>query len=94
MARAEVTGKKPTQTADPPKYRRKPKSVAPNALAMSIHAFCVLHGISEDQFYKMQRERWGPTVMYVGSRTLISHEAAEKWRREREAAATEATEAA
>jgi len=28
--------------------------------------------------------------MKVGSRTLISHEAGEKWRREREAAAIEA----
>ena len=35
----------------------------------------------------MQREGWGPTTMKVGSRTLISHEAAEKWRREREVAA-------
>jgi hypothetical protein len=33
----------------------------------------------------MQREKWGPTTMKVGSRTLISHEAAERWRREREA---------
>jgi hypothetical protein len=91
MARGEVTGKKPAQTADGPKYRRKPQSVDPNALAMSIHSFCVLHGISEDQFYKMQREKWGPTVMHVGSRTLISREAAAEWRRAREqAAATEA----
>jgi hypothetical protein len=85
MARGEVTGKKPTATDDGPKYRRKPKSVDPNALALSIHAFCVLHDISEDQFYKMQREGWGPTTMKVGSRTLISAEAAAEWRREREA---------
>ena len=26
-------------------------------------------------------EGWGPTVMHVGSRTLISYEAAERWRR-------------
>ena len=58
---------------------------------MSIRQFCAQHGgISEDLFYKMQREGWGPAVMRVGSRTLISHEAAERWRREREAAATEA----
>jgi len=92
MARGEVTGKKLTQTADGPKYRRKPPSVEPNLLAMSIHAFCVLHNISEDMFYKMAREKWGPAVMHVGSRTLISVEAAERWRREREAAAKEAAE--
>jgi hypothetical protein len=51
-------------------------------LAMSIREFCAQHGgISQDLFFKMQR---GPTVMHVGSRTLISHEAAERWRRERE----------
>jgi hypothetical protein len=89
MARPEVTGKKTTTeaasaaTAKPPPIRGPP-------LAMSIREFCAQHSISEDMFYKMQREGWGPTVMHVGSRTLISHEAAEKWRREREAAATEA----
>jgi hypothetical protein len=41
---------------------------------MSIREFCRLHGISEDQFYKMKREGWGPITMKVGSRTLISHE--------------------
>jgi predicted DNA-binding transcriptional regulator AlpA len=104
MARAEVTGKKPRPTAeraklghnrgppldDGPKYRRRPVSADPNSLAMSIKEFCRLHGISEDQFYKMKREGWGPTTMKVGSRTLISHEAAAAWRAEREAAAKEA----
>jgi hypothetical protein len=106
MARGEVSGKKPTPTADRarrghnrgppleatdgPKYKRKPPSVDPNALALSIKAFCVLHNISEDQFFKMKREGWGPAVMQVGSRTLISHEAAAAWRAERELAAKEA----
>ena len=82
MARPEVSGKKPTLTAGD----RGPP------LAMSIREFCAQHGgISEDLFFKMQREGWGPTVMKVGSRTLISHEAAADWRRAREqAAATEA----
>ena len=60
-------------------------------LAMSIRVFCALHGISEDMFFKMKREWWGPATMKVGSRTLISHEAAEKWRREREAARSESS---
>jgi len=114
MARPEVSGKKPTVTADPAK-RRGPPSADPDAveptshsepqssasvktppirgppLAMSIREFCAAHRISEDMFYKMRREKWGPTVMHVGSRTLISHEAAAEWRRQREqAAATEA----
>ena len=77
----------PLANTDGPKYRRKPPSMDPNLLAMSIKAFCALHAISEDQFYKMQREKWGPVVMHVGSRTLISHEAAAEWRRSREEAA-------
>jgi hypothetical protein len=88
MARGEVTGKKPTNKNSGPKYRRRPVSADPNSLAMSIREFCRLHGISEDQFYKMKREGWGPTTMKVGSRTLVSHEAAAGWRREREIAAT------
>jgi hypothetical protein len=80
----------PLDDDEGPKYRRKPKSVDPNALALSIKAFCVLHAISEDQFYKMKREGWGPTTMKVGSRTLISRESAQRWRAEREAAAIEA----
>jgi predicted DNA-binding transcriptional regulator AlpA len=87
MARPEVTGKKPANTNDGPKYRRRPVSADPNSLAMSIREFCRLHGISEDQFYKMKREGWGPIKMKVGSRTLISHEAAAEWRKAREAAA-------
>ena len=56
-------------------------------LAMSIREFCTAHRISEDMFFKMRRQGWGPAVMRVGTRTLISFEAAERWRREREAAA-------
>ena len=94
MARAEVTGRKPMVTADRgPKYRRKPPSADANALAMSIKEFCRLHGISEDMYFKMRREKWGPTTMKVGSRTLISHESAARWRAEREAAANTNTAA-
>jgi hypothetical protein len=83
------TGKKPT-----PKYKRKPPSADPQALALSIHAFCVLHGISEDMYFKMQRQKWGPSVMKVGGRTLISHESAARWRAEREAVTTTTSAAA
>src|SRR5215831_2263807 len=114
MARGEITGKKPAQTADeakrqagPPK-KTDPKAIEPIGhsepdssssaklppirgppLAMSIRIFCALHGISEDMFYKMKRDGWGPATMKVGSRTLISVEAAAAWRREREAETAE-----
>jgi len=67
--------------------------MGPNLLAMSIKAFCALHAISEDQFYKMQREGWGPATMKVGCRTLVSAESAARWRAEREKAAEAAATA-
>ena len=84
MARPEVTGERPTVTASA--YNKVPAIRGP-PLAMSIKEFCAEHRISEDMFFKMRRAGWGPAVMRVGSRTLISFEAAERWRREREAAA-------
>src|SRR6516225_11158195 len=85
MARPEVTGMK-TTTVTAPAAAAQPPPIRGPPLAMSIREFCALHGISEDMFYKMQREGWEPATMKVGSRTLISHEAAADWRREREAA--------
>ena len=58
-------------------------------LAYSIAEFCRLHQISRASLYNYWREGVGPTVMKVGSRRLISLEAAQRWRREREAAAAE-----
>src|SRR5262249_26935386 len=63
-------------------------------LAMSIRVFCALHGISEDMFFKMKREGWGPATMRVGSRTLTRVKAAAAGRREGAAAAATAATAA
>jgi len=73
MARAEITGRKPcaTDTA---------------VDAFSIASFCQRHGISESFFHKLKAKGVGPVTMRVGARTLISAEAAARWRREREAA--------
>jgi hypothetical protein len=72
MARPEVTGR---------------KAGAPVAIsALSIEQFCNSHGISLDLYYKLQRQGLGPRTMKVGSRTLISIEAAAEWRRAREIA--------
>ena len=78
------------QTHAAPKYRRKPVSADANSLAMSIAEFCRLHGISEDFYYKLARQKDGraPATMKIGGRTLISTESAKAWREkmEREAA--------
>jgi hypothetical protein len=75
MPRREVTGRKPGVSAD-----RGPPPLA----AYSISEFCQSHRISIDTYFRLQRGGVGPRVMKVGSRTIISLEAAAEWRRERE----------
>jgi hypothetical protein len=53
-------------------------------LALSIDEFASSHGISKDTFFKLQRLGLGPQTMKVGARTLISIEAASRWRAQRE----------
>lgn len=55
-------------------------------LAFSISEFCEYHGISRAHFYNIAKTGVGPRMMEVGGRKIISQEAAEAWRREREAA--------
>src|SRR5262245_40043958 len=56
--------------------------------AFTIAEFCRAFRISPDMYFKMARSGWGPKIMKVGTKVLISVEAAEAWRREREAAAS------
>jgi hypothetical protein len=55
----------------------------------SVDEFCETHVISRAMFYKLRADGKAPRTMAVGSRTLISYEAAADWRR-----ACESTEAA
>lgn len=55
--------------------------------AHSISEFCRSHGISRAFLYIILRDGRGPRTMKVGSRTLISREAAAEWRRRMEDAA-------
>jgi len=74
MAGPEITGR---------------KVVADTALAaaLSIAEFCRAHRISQSMYFKMKNLGLGPREMAVGSRRLISQEAAAEWRKAREAAA-------
>lgn len=54
--------------------------------AFSFDEFCSAHGLSRAMLYKMIRASKGPRVMKVGTRSLISAEAAADWRRAMEAA--------
>ena len=73
MARPEVTG-------------RRVIAGQPIA-AFSIREFCAAHRISQSMYYKLKTQGLGPREMAVGSRRLISQEAAAEWRKAREAAA-------
>lgn len=54
--------------------------------AYSVAAFCEAHGFSVPMLYKLWARGEGPAIMKVGVRTLISFEAADRWRRDRERA--------
>jgi len=47
----------------------------------SVPEFCSAHRISRSFFYKLQKERKAPPTCKLGTRTLISAEAAAEWRR-------------
>jgi len=66
------------------KDKRETVSSTPR-LALSIAQFCQAHNISEAFFYKLKRQGIGPREMKLGTRTLITFEAAAKWRAAREA---------
>jgi hypothetical protein len=55
------------------------------AAAYSIREFCAAHRLSESMYFKLRNQGLGPDEMSVGSRRIISFEAAERWRRAREA---------
>ena len=73
MARAEGTGRKPIQVI-----------AADHADAYSIDEFCARHRISPQLFYKLKPQGLMPVTFNVGTRVLISREAAAAWRRSRE----------
>jgi hypothetical protein len=62
------------------------------AAAYSIGEFCASHRLSESMYFKLRNQGLGPDEMSVGSRRIISFEAAERWRRARESTATAAFE--
>ena len=52
--------------------------------AFTVSEFCARHRISVQVFYKHRKQM--PRAFYVGTRVLISKEAAAAWRRKREKA--------
>lgn len=55
--------------------------------AYSVQEFCRLHSISRAMLYKLIKSGRGPKILKIGTRSLITAEAAAGWRRDMEAAA-------
>jgi excisionase family DNA binding protein len=79
MSRAEkLRAKKSRKTP-----KRKLRSGVP-VLALSIDQFCTAFNLGRDTFYTLLRNGKAPQTFLVGSRRLITIEAAQAWARERE----------
>jgi transposase-like protein len=69
-------------------------AAATGADAFSVDELCERHGICRSLLYALWREGKGPARMKVGGRTLISVEAAARWRQQVEAETAAAPKAA
>jgi hypothetical protein len=99
MVRGQIPGQKLRLGADRARRRRHRDGelsmpdegppidrLAVPAAAYSIREFCAAHRLSESMYFKMRAQGLGPREMIVGTRKLISQEAASEWRAAREAA--------
>ena len=71
---------------------KKPIAAPADLDAFSVKQFCARHNISISMFTKLCSSGRGPRIMKVGSRTLVSREAAADWRAAREQRGGEAHE--
>lgn len=55
---------------------------ATHRAAYSVTEFCAAHDLTKVTLYKLLKQGTGPRIMKVGTRTLISAEAAADWRRQ------------
>ena len=51
---------------------------------LSVAAFCAQHSVSRSLFYRLLKNGLGPRLTKISRRTLISAEAAAKWRAQME----------
>lgn len=85
---AEIT---PRRKAEMERRQERPDDDASAVVAVALAAFtvpqfCAAHSISRALFYALAREGRAPAIIKAGRRTLISAEAAARWRRDMEAA--------
>src|SRR5262245_27073413 len=65
------------------KNKARPPSTEPDAF--TIDEFCAQHRLSKSFFYKLKTLGLAPATIKLGSKVLITREAAAEWRAAREA---------
>ena len=65
------------------------EALSNEADAFSLAGFCRHHGISLQMYYKLASQDRAPQTFRIGTRVLVSKEAAAAWRRAREAASAD-----
>src|SRR5215510_11743441 len=81
--KTEVTVEKADPKVKTKRKRRGPTVKRPpleSDAAYTVENFCLLHGISIQLFYKLQKAGLAPAIMKLGTRTLITRESAAAWR--------------
>jgi predicted DNA-binding transcriptional regulator AlpA len=63
--------------------RRRPAPLSEEVDCYSIPEFCRRTGISRPHYYRLREDGLTPVEFRLGTRVLITKEAAEAWRRER-----------
>ena len=94
--RADPDAVEPTRHNEPTSNTptKTPPIRGPPTALFSIKSFCIAHGISEGFYFKLREQGHGPQELRLGTRVFITHESAQRWRAEREAATAAATVAA
>lgn len=68
-----------------PSYSRRLKSPPPkDPAAFTVDEFCAAHRIGRAKLYKLWAQGVGPQLIKIGTKNLISAEAAAAWRAARE----------
>jgi hypothetical protein len=82
--RIEVTPRRNAKNND---IKKQVRNRGPPTHAFTVLEFCDAHRISRSRYYELKKQGLTPVEMIVGRKRLISFEAADLWRRERERAA-------
>jgi len=77
MTESDSCKKKPVKKK---RVKKRPVEKQPvEKQTYTIPEFCDAYSISRSKFYELLKAGFGPRIMKVGRRTLISVEAAEEW---------------